>query len=50
VRGQLEKKENFIDNRTYSINVENLTNGLYFITGYDEKGRQVFTQKFIKVD
>ncbi len=34
----------------FSINTVNLMNGLYFIMGYDENGRQIFNQKFIKMN
>ena len=45
--GQIQKSHK-INGRDAVINIENLPRGLYFITGYDKKGKQIFTQKFVK--
>jgi len=49
VSGQV-KMTNKLSDVNLSVNIENLPNGLYFITGYDEKGRQIFSRKFVKMN
>jgi len=39
-----------ISGTDFSVDIEKLANGLYFIMGYDEAGRQIFNQRFVKMN